>query len=149
MRADLSPPLALPGSDQPSPLGPRYFRAVARSVGVPEMWEDDAIQDIAFACWRKGNTHPGTIRSAAIDCARRYGPNARTYARPVTVSLIWATHIPAPQAEPLWDLRRALARLTANQRQALKRRINGLPTTPSQNSAVYLARRRLKEELCA
>ena len=65
-----------------------YYKTVARAVGVPDFWIEDAASEIAVTCWRRGNDHPGTVRSAAIDAVRRLGPRTRSgYERLVTVSL--------------------------------------------------------------
>lgn len=59
----------------------RYFRSVAFAVGVPPFWIEDAVQDIALTVWRRGNDRAGTVRSAAIDAVRHYGPRSRAGVR--------------------------------------------------------------------
>lgn len=50
----------------------RYFATIARSVGVPEMWLEDCVQELRIAEWQ-GRTY----RHTAIDFVREYGPHAR------------------------------------------------------------------------
>ena len=170
MGADLPPPGRLPREDQPPSLGPgspppglsfAYYRYMAWVHGVPELWLADAAQDIAVPCWRRGNTNPGTIRSAAIDAARRYGPRNR-YGdlRPVTVPLETVHGLSLPETAPslghriegldlAQQIKRAARKLTLKQRMALSRRIRGLPMSVLDSTHTWAARKRLREELCA
>lgn len=129
-----------------------YYRAVAKSVGVPEFWLDDASQDIALATWRDGKPHDATaIRREAIDAARRYGPYTRRgNRRPLLLSLDAAADLGETFAESL-ELRRtisaAFGAMTHRQRRALRRRLDNLPMTSLDSAHASAARRKLRQEL--
>jgi len=131
-----------------------YYRAVARSVGVPEFWLDDATQDIALATWRDGKANDATaIRREAIDAARRYGPYTRRgHKRPVYVSLDAANDVTATFAEAL-ELRAVMSdafeAMTLRQRRALRRRLENLPMTSLDSAHASAARRKLRAQLRA
>jgi hypothetical protein len=130
----------------------RYYRAVARSVGVPEFWLDDATQDIALATWRDGKMNDVTaIRREAIDAARRYGPfTRRGNRRPALLPLDAAADLGATFAE-VFELRgmmtQAFGAMTYRQRRALRRRLNNLPMTSLDSAHASAARRKLRKEL--
>ncbi len=131
---------------------PAYYRAVARAVGVPEFWLDDATQDIALATWRDGKAHDVTaIRREAIDAARRYGPYTRYgNRRPTFVPLDAAHEMGVPFGERYelrTSLRNALDELTDKQREAIGRRVEQLPMTSLDSAHASAARRKLKKEL--
>lgn len=132
---------------------PRYYRAVARSVGVPDFWLEDATQDIAFAAWRSGKAHdPLAIRRSAIDAVRRYGPfNRYGTRRPALVPLEAAAGVQGDRHEDALHLRNAMAsalgRLTAKQRRALRRRLDSLPMSDLDSAHATAARRKLRKEL--
>jgi hypothetical protein len=131
---------------------PSYYRAVARSVGVPEFWIDDAAQDIALATWRDGKpTDVLAIRRKAIDAARRYGDYARGGRRKLAqVPLEAAAQVGEPPDERfmlLQTMRTLFASLTLKQRRALRRRIERLPMSNSDSARATAARRKLRKEL--
>src|SRR6185312_6272283 len=68
--------LALMDYAAPSEREYRKYRAIAREVGVPEPFVEDAAQDIAVKLWRyppKTNIYrKRVIRSQALDSLRRY-----------------------------------------------------------------------------
>jgi hypothetical protein len=129
-----------------------YYRAVARSVGVPEFWVEDAAQDIALATWRDGKPDDATaIRREAIDAARRYGPYTRRgNRRPLLLSLDAAAEIGETFAESL-ELKGAMSQafgaMTHRQRRALRRRLDKLPMTSLDSAHASAARRKLRQEL--
>jgi len=131
---------------------PKYYRAVARAMGVPEFWIEDAAQDIALATWRDGK--PGdvlAIRREAIDAARRYGTYARGGKRKLAyVPLEAAAQLGEPPDESfevLQTMKTVFGALTPKQRRALKRRIERLPMSNSDSARASAARRRLRKEL--
>lgn len=131
---------------------PNYYRAVARSVGVPEFWIDDAGQDIALATWRDGKQHdPTAIRREAIDAARRYGPySRRKVLRPQSIPLEAVADMPheTPDALELRDaMSSAFGELTPKQRLALRRRLQRLPMSSLDSAHASAARRKLRREL--
>lgn len=131
---------------------PTYYRAVARAMGVPEFWIEDAAQDIALATWRDGK--PGdvlAIRREAIDAARRYGTYARGGKRKLAyVPLEAAARMGEPPDESfeiIQAVKTVFGSLTPKQRRALKRRIERLPMTNSDSARASAARRKLRKEL--
>jgi DNA-directed RNA polymerase specialized sigma24 family protein len=130
-----------------------YYRAVARAVGVPEFWVDDAAQDIALGAWRDGKERDAlAIRRNAIDAARRYGPRSRRGVRPEIVSLDASIEPPSTtgsidQAEMRQAVEAALPGLTAQERRALRRRIADLPMTNAASARASAARRKLRRQI--
>ena len=130
-----------------------YYRAVARAVGVPEFWVDDAAQDIAFDTWRDGKERDAlAIRRNAIDAARRYGPRARRGLRPEIVPLDAAASTPSTSgqidhAEMRHAVEAALPDLTPQERRALRRRIAELPMTNAASARASAARRKLRRQI--
>jgi hypothetical protein len=131
---------------------PTYYRAVARAMGVPEFWIEDAAQDIALATWRDGK--PGdvlAIRREAIDAARRYGAYARGGKRkPSHLPLEAELQVSSPTDE-CFDFMHAVKyvflSLTPLQRRALRRRIERLPMSNSDSARASAARKKLRKEL--
>jgi hypothetical protein len=131
---------------------PTYYRAVARAMGVPDFWIEDAAQDIALATWRDGK--PGdvlAIRREAIDAARRYGNYSRSgRRRPAQVPLEAASEmgsLPDHTFELVQTMKILLGGLTIKQRRALRRRIERLPMTNSDSARASAARRKLRRQL--
>lgn len=128
------------------------MRAVARSVGVPEFWIDDATQDMALALWKDGRPHDTTaVRREAIDAARRYGQySRRRVVRPAFVPLDEALDVEAPGQSDI-ELRDAVSSafgaLTARQLAALRRRLSYLPMSNLDSAHARAARRNLKRQL--
>ena len=59
-----------------------YLRQVARTYGIPPMWDEDYMQEARLALWkaeqRGWKASPVTVvRSAAIDFSRKYGIHTR------------------------------------------------------------------------
>ena len=147
-----------------------YYRKAAQNAGVPEMWLDDATQDIAIRCWRGGDDLV-VIRRAAIDAARHYGPHERTSRlneRPAIISLevlLEATEFIGHAAqlgrdtqvlmgrsfcegmERLVDFQRAWQQLPAFQRAYLRRASYSVDPQrrTSEYLQVYRARQRLRQ----
>lgn len=131
---------------------PRYYRSVARSVGVPEFWLDDAMQDIAFATWRAGKAHDAlAIRRSAIDAARRYGPfNRYGGRRPALLPLEAASGMEDGREGTLHlrdEMASALGTLTTKQRRALRRRLARLPMSSLDSAHATAGRRKLRKAL--
>ena len=131
---------------------PTYYRAVARAMGVPEFWIEDAAQDIALATWRDGK--PGdvlAIRREAIDAARRYGAYARGGKRkPSHLPLEAASQVGSPPDESfevMQAVKNVFGSLTPKQRRALRRRIERLPMSNSDSVRASAARKKLRKEL--
>ena len=114
-----------------------YLVAAARNAGVPEMWVDDAAQDIAIRIWR-GRTRSASldIRHGARNARDRYGTFRRRTdqrsdtIRPTTVLLPETIETPGdPYAivDMLIDVRAAIAQLPPRQLEAVRRRCAGLP----------------------
>ena len=67
-----------------------YLRQVARTYGIPPMWDEDYFQEARLALWkaeqRGWKASPVTVvRSAAVDFSRKYGFYSRHHLpRPVT-----------------------------------------------------------------
>jgi hypothetical protein len=55
-----------------------YLRAVAVSVGVPEIWLEDCEQEMRIAMWQAGNDSRLVARRTAIDFVRVYGRRSRS-----------------------------------------------------------------------
>jgi hypothetical protein len=131
-----------------------YFRSVARAVGVPDFWLDDAVQDIAFAAWRDGKLNdPLAIRRRAIDAARRYGAMGRRGRRrppvlPLEVAEDVAT-LPVQQIETQQAIASWWTALTPRQRRAIQRRLDRRPMSNRDSASASSARRRLRDELSA
>jgi hypothetical protein len=131
---------------------PSYYRAVARSVGVPDFWLEDATQDIALATWRDGKEGDVTaIRREAIDAARRYGPYTRRgHRRPVLLPLDAAFEVGSELGDSL-ELRGAMSAafgaMTHRQRRAIRRRLENLPMSSLDSAHASAARRKLRKEL--
>ena len=102
-------------------LGQRlpYYRRVVQSVGVPSMWEEDAIQDIALRVWRAQKDTPTVVRYAAIDSVRRYGSRSRHVARPELDRETDPGYEPMTSAERAIDFRQAWRSLTHRHRETL------------------------------
>jgi DNA-directed RNA polymerase specialized sigma24 family protein len=130
---------------------PTYYRAVARAMGVPEFWIEDAAQDIALATWRDGK--PGdvlAIRREAIDAARRYGRHSRGKAKPTHLPLDAAAKMGEPPDESyevMQAMKTVFGSLTPKQRRALRRRIERLPMSNSDSARASAARKKLRKEL--
>lgn len=82
----------------------RYCQTAVRNAGVPDLWLEDATQDVLFGLWRRGvlaGPRPYRVRAVryeAVDAARRYGLRSRRGANRHTEPLLWAEGIPAPDA---------------------------------------------------
>ena len=131
---------------------PTYYRAVARSVGVPEFWIEDAVQDIALATWKDGKCDDVlAIRREAIDAARRYGVYSRSgKRRTVHVPLEAAAQVGMPpdeRCEVIHAMRIVVSTLTKKQRRALRRRMQKLPMTNSDSARATAARKKLRRVL--
>jgi hypothetical protein len=131
---------------------PTYYRAVARAMGVPEFWIEDAAQDIALNTWRDGK--PGdvlAIRREAIDAARRYGTFARGGKRKLAqVPLEAASQLGEPpdeRYELMQTMKSIFISLTPKQRRALRRRIERLPMSNSDSARASAARKKVRKEL--
>lgn len=125
--------------------------AMARQVGVPSIWLDDAIQDIQIECWRAGDYRKIVIRRAAIDAARRYGPRNRygtsRETEPVDGLSLLANDSPEHEAEVAADLAAVLAAIkgfSLRERTALTRSIRGTRQTDGDYTAAYRARQKLR-----
>jgi hypothetical protein len=123
-----------------------YYITAARNAGVPEMWVEDAAQDMALQFWRRGGgDNKAAVRYAAIDMARRYGlsrhGNDRVYAE-----LDDARYHEAPDlygvVERMLDVRQAWQRLTSVQRRIIRNSVAGKPDVSHQR--VYQAREHLR-----
>lgn len=102
-------------------------------MGVPNMWLDDAVQDIAVRVWRSNDDGVTIVRNAAIDAVRKYGPRSRKGVQRVTVP--WPEDydladdpliLPPPFDPRLAELNRALQRLPETWRDALVRWLAGV-----------------------
>lgn len=135
----------------PRELTPAYYRRVARSVGVPEFWVDDAAQEMAVEAWRSGKDGAGLARRRAIDAVRKYGSHTRYGSVRETETLgvvslpVWDSYMGLLRL----DIRRAARGLTYKQRQALRRRMAGLPMSDTDSTHASAARRRLRALLAA
>ncbi len=131
---------------------PRYLRTVAKSVGVPEFWLEDAAQDIALATWRDERPPDVLmIRREAIDAARRYGTYGRSKRlRPVFVPLNAAEtrgYRFDDTVTTVQSVRVAFANLTTRERLALRRRLASLPMSNSDSARAASARKKLRVQL--
>ena len=133
-----------------------YYRKVARSVGVPEFWLDDAVQDIALDLWRRKRRDSSyAIRLSAIDAARRYGPHGRWgSARPLLVPLEHANDlVTTGEIDGVGRdgfrraVLRATRRMTELERKALERRLSRRPMSNAESLRASAARRKLRLEL--
>ena len=52
-----------------------YYAKVARQKGVPDMWIEDAVQDMLLQMWLTGDTEEKGIKHRAVDAMRKYGPH--------------------------------------------------------------------------
>lgn len=60
-----------------------WYRRVAQQHGIPEMFVEDAIQEMKLAVWQRRSA-----RYAAVDFTRKYGRHERYgNERPVSISL--------------------------------------------------------------
>jgi DNA-directed RNA polymerase specialized sigma24 family protein len=134
----------------------RYYRRVAQSVGVPEFWLDDAVQDIVLDLWRrKRRDSPYAVRLSAIDAARRYGPYGRWGSlRPLHVPLDDAGDVVSPDhvgSATRHELRDAVVRavrgMTRLEREAFQRRLDRHPMSNADSLRASAARRKLRVEI--
>jgi hypothetical protein len=133
-----------------------YYRRVARSVGVPEFWLDDAVQDMVLDLWRRKRRDSSyAIRLSAIDAARRYGPYGRWgSARPLLVPLEHASDlVTSDEADGIRRdefrnaVLRAARRMTELERKALGRRLSRRPMSNADSLRASAARRKPRSEL--
>lgn len=126
----------------PSEREYRKYRAIAREVGVPEPFVEDAAQDIAVKLWRyppKTNIYrKRVIRSQALDSLRRYARGGGGVLEDASVAHTFTSDIHAAWLDAL----ALLARLAPAQRQAVVADSCGYP---SHHSARYNGRHRLRE----
>lgn len=154
----------------------RYLAKALRSAGVPNLWIEDAIQDIRILLWQ----HPDSdallvIRSGAIDAARRYGRHSRSGVERDCISLearfgetrvvsgavgrehvagsnplppqLWA-HDDYPQRLDIDAVNGELARLSPRWREALSNSVNRKHQSNGMEQAATKAKRRLRQR-CA
>ena len=103
-----------------------YLVTAARNAGVPEMWVDDAAQDIAIALWREGRSDSKTIRHRAMNASAKYNDRRKRYqAQVVAID----ESVPGPDAydlaETMLDIRRAWRTLRPHERFVIVRRVAG------------------------
>ncbi len=110
-----------------------YYAAAARREGVPELWCDDAAQDIALAVWLAGDGRSIVVYRRAVSAARYYG-SGRKRQRPESVELSPNLAIPdfSALSDRIVDAQRAWARLTRCQRRLLSNAIMGRSTVSHQ-----------------
>ena len=84
-----------------------YYRT-ARNIGVPEMFLEDAVQEMKLAVWQGRYA-----RTACIDFVRQYGPKDRAglerSATPLDEAL-YLTSVPS-HMESWWDIQELFRRL--------------------------------------
>ena len=110
-----------------------YYQRIARSVGVPEMYLEDCVQEIRLGLWlaeRDGKEPGPTIaRRRAIDFSRQV-THHRYNKSLVLVPLEGHTSIvEMPRVEELIDLETEVLKLNPRQRQALEMACAGYSQT--------------------
>ena len=98
-----------------------YYAVAARRAGVPDMWLEDAAQDIALRTWRASNDSVMVVHAAAVDAARKYGRYGRSGYDRAAVDLSAVVVAIDPWSSVDWcvDAKRALAKLLPHQRRSL------------------------------
>ncbi len=124
----------------------RYYKAVARSIGVPNLFLSDAAQDIALRVWRAGEETSAIVRHAAVDAARRYGyynRDTRRDSRPLTAAgkAPQCVELEAEARIELAGVLGVLRGFTARQRGAVVRAVRG---EHADSTALYQARQKLR-----
>lgn len=123
-----------------------YYRAVARSVGVPELWVEDAAQEMALRAWQRGDRGALAIRRDAIDFVR--GIRGRA-GRPQTLGLASSGAVAAPAPEEAvvarLDIERFLRRLRISERALLRRVTLGEAISGSEEQLLVRLRRSWRE----
>lgn len=101
---------------------PNYYATVARSLGVPDMWVEDAAQDIWLRCWQQDDDSGFKVRAAAIDAARRYGPYSRRGIARIAPTISEPCD-PYVVVDHVLDFRAAWLQLSQGQRMVLRERL--------------------------
>lgn len=126
-----------------------YLARVARSVFVPEMWLEDAIQEAKIAIWLAPHAPPKTVaRRACIGFARKFGLYRRNGTSRETSEIppTYRTPDATPLVDRLFDFTTAWQKLRPAQRQVLMERATGRSELSSEHRfRVSRARRRLRE----
>ena len=105
-----------------------YIRRALNQHGIPEMWIEDAEQDVRFQIWRQGMDSILVIAHASVDAARRYGRTTqRGYVR-ISSPLSDAAYLTVNGTDThvrMMDLQRAWVKLDRETRRALAARARG------------------------
>lgn len=120
-----------------------YLATVARNVGVPEMWVEDAIQELRIAEWQQRR-----LSSAAIDFVRRVGPRSR-YGTSREYAYIDGHERLSPDwtatSDALLDLESSFEMLKAGERAALVRFYVGIEPESRDWRLRYFGRQKLRK----
>ena len=98
-----------------------YYRT-ARNIGVPEMFLEDAIQEMKLAVWQGRYA-----RTACIDFVRQYGPKDRTGLARLTVPLDEGIYLTfeAQHVETWMDIQELFRRLPKRLRLIVEAHLYG------------------------
>lgn len=127
-----------------------YCEAASRNLGVPEMFVEDAAQDIIVALWQEGALRRDFVYRRAVEAARRYGRrNRRGVSR--ETEQIPASYSVSPWAKVdyVLDHVAALHRLTVRQRTNLLNHVSGVTSGNASQVKAYQNRQRLREYVAA
>lgn len=123
-----------------------YYAQAARSTGVPEMWIDDAVQDIALKVWQAPDAPwKSVVYYAAVDAARQYGKHSKTHDWIDTIQLTptAASYSHVEDVIDVIDFRRSLGMLRPREFDVLERRMRGQHLGSSDEQYLAEARRQL------
>jgi len=60
-------------------ISDEYLAEMSRNCGVPEMFIEDAVQEIRVRCWKRNDFRIYAVKKAAIDAGRKYGKRRRSF----------------------------------------------------------------------
>ena len=129
-------------------LDTAYLAVAARRAGVPEMWIDDATQDIALRCWLANDWRKIVVRRAAVDAVRRYGLHNRHGVSRETVEIDNSLPVrsdPYAAVDRALDVMAAWRRLTPAQQRILVRASDSRHRAHVSHQRVYYIRQKLRK----
>lgn len=133
-----------------------YLYAAARHAGVPPMFIDDAVQDIAIRLWLASEeaSPRAVVKHAAVDAVRHYRGDSRHAPRPEMVPIDDETRkLPDPvdrfaYVDDFDQVSRNAAQLTRRQRESMELELAGHRPERERQESHYVhvsqARRRLR-----
>lgn len=106
----------------------RSLYGMAKNMGVPSMWLDDAVQEARIALWRKDSAYPKTqMWNAMVDFLRSAVHDSRSGEKPDVCDIAPLTFLRARESvvDELIDAEMRLAALSDRERRVLLLRAYG------------------------